>query len=194
MPIYGKQHNNQGTNAEPQGPVNDSRSNNNAAGVDNTSGYSTHGLDAGSLQRHRGRAEGTHLAGGGGHMNQQHNNNPRSDQGIQPASHVTNGQHGSGGGGGGGRRLEGKMEYAVGSLVGSQALKNKGVQKEQEAGAIQAQSSEIAEAERLEQEALVRREHAVAHGAHPNNKHLGGRQAAQENTGYPYSNGGGATY
>ena len=63
-----------------------------------------------------------------------------------------------------GGRVAGKAERAVGTLVGSQALKEKGFQKEQEAGAFKMQSAEIAEAERLEKEALMRRERAVAHG------------------------------
>lgn len=65
----------------------------------------------------------------------------------------------------------------MGSLVGSQALKERGYQKEQEANMFKAQSAEIAEAERLEKEALQRRERAVAHGAHPDNRHLGGINA-----------------
>ena len=63
-----------------------------------------------------------------------------------------------------GRRLEGKAERAVGTLVGSKALKERGFQKEQEAGAYKMQSAEIAQAERIEKEALMRRERAVAHG------------------------------
>ncbi|KAH9948655.1 hypothetical protein B0H21DRAFT_707598 [Amylocystis lapponica] len=190
MPIFGKQHNNR--DVAPQGPVHDSSNNNNAAGVDSGRDHGAHGRgdDASSRQRRRGRAEGTRPEEGAGYFNQQNSNNsPRSDE-DNPPSHVTNGQHG----GGGGRRSEGKTDHPVGLLVGSQALKNKGIQKEQEAGAIQAQGSEIEEAERLEQEALVRREHAVAHGAHPDNKHLGGGQAVQGNTGYPHSGSGGATY
>ena len=60
--------------------------------------------------------------------------------------------------------MTGKVEHAVGSLVGSQALTTTGMQKEQEAQAFKAQSAEIAEAERLEKEALLRRERAVQHG------------------------------
>ncbi|KAI0049235.1 hypothetical protein FA95DRAFT_924891 [Auriscalpium vulgare] len=74
-----------------------------------------------------------------------------------------------------GTRTAGKMESAVGALVGSTALQARGQEKEQEAQAIKSQSSEIAEAERLEREAIQRRERAVAHGAHPDNRHLGGR-------------------
>ena len=86
---------------------------------------------------------------------------------VPPASHINTqppSAGGGGGSGGGGSRIAGRAERAVGSLVGSQALKEKGFQKEQEAGAFKMQSAEIAEAERLEKEALMRRERAVAHG------------------------------
>ena len=84
-----------------------------------------------------------------------------ADTAVPPAAHINTSGSRSGGGG---RRLEGKAERAVGSLVGSRALKERGMQKEQEASAFKMQSSEIAEAERLEKEALMRRERAVAHG------------------------------
>lgn len=71
-------------------------------------------------------------------------------------------------------RITGKVEHAVGSLVGSNKLKERAAEKETEANAYKAQSSELAEAERLEREAMLRRERAVAHGAHPDNRHLGG--------------------
>ncbi|TFY80069.1 hypothetical protein EWM64_g3946 [Hericium alpestre] len=72
------------------------------------------------------------------------------------------------------RRMEGKIEHAVGTLVGSQALQARGNEKEEEANAFKAQGRELAEAEKLEREAMLRRERAVAHGAHPENRHLGG--------------------
>jgi len=88
---------------------------------------------------------------------------------IPPASSINHNQdHG------GGHSTMGKVESAIGSMVGSNALKAKGMQKQQEANSIHLQSQELAEAERLEREALMRRERAVAHGAHPQNKHLGG--------------------
>ncbi|KAI0828607.1 hypothetical protein BC628DRAFT_80938 [Trametes gibbosa] len=96
---------------------------------------------------------------------------------VPPTNHI-NAHSGSHSGGGMGTRLAGKAERAAGALVGSQALKEKGYQKEQEAGAFKMQSAEIAEAERLEKEALMRRERAVAHGAHPDNRNLGGQQNA----------------
>jgi len=96
------------------------------------------------------------------------------DPNLTPTSHMNNTHHS-----GGGSRVIGKVEHVVGSLVGSHALKAKGMQKEQEAQAFQAQSTEIAEAERLEQEAMLRRERAVQLGAHPSNKPLGGAKIEQ---------------
>ncbi len=104
---------------------------------------------------------------------------------VPPATHINPDNRS----GSGGSRLAGKAERGLGTLVGSQALKEKGFQKEQEAGAFKQQSAEIAEAEKLEKEALMRRERAVAHGAHPDNRHLGGLQNA--NTLSDVSGGGG---
>lgn len=73
----------------------------------------------------------------------------------------------------GGQKLEGKMQSALGTMIGSQSLKAKGQAKEQEAVALKAQAAELSEAERHEQAALARRERAVAHGAHPDHRHLG---------------------
>ncbi|OSC97789.1 hypothetical protein PYCCODRAFT_1376436 [Trametes coccinea BRFM310] len=95
---------------------------------------------------------------------------------VPPAGHINADPNRTGGGAG--SRLAGKAERAAGTMVGSQALKERGFQKEQEANAFKTQSAEIAEAERLEKEALMRRERAVAHGAHPDNRHLGGLQNA----------------
>lgn len=44
-----------------------------------------------------------------------------------------------------------------------------------EAEAYKRQAAELSEAERLEHEAQVRRERAVAHGAHPGNLHPQGQ-------------------
>ncbi|KAF7983234.1 hypothetical protein HWV62_23532 [Athelia sp. TMB] len=73
-----------------------------------------------------------------------------------------------------GHATTGKIEHAVGTMIGSKSLKAKGLQKEQEAQAYKVQGAELGEAERLEREALMRRERAVAHGAHPDHRHLGG--------------------
>ncbi|KAH8103081.1 hypothetical protein BXZ70DRAFT_928027 [Cristinia sonorae] len=101
-----------------------------------------------------------------------------TDPNIVPTNHFNSGQNS-----GGGSRMAGKMEHAVGTLVGSESLKVKGMQKEQEAQAFKMQSAEIAEAERLEKEAMLRRERAVQHGAHPHNKPLGGAQGLTNNQG-----------
>ncbi|KAJ7058225.1 hypothetical protein C8F01DRAFT_1256101 [Mycena amicta] len=98
--------------------------------------------------------------------------------GIPPSHAINSGTHtgtgtGTGTGSGGGATT-GKIEHAIGSIVGSKSLKAKGIQKEQEARALKVQSSELAEAERLERESGMRRERAVAHGAHPDNRHVGG--------------------
>ncbi|KAF9077371.1 hypothetical protein BDP27DRAFT_1312290 [Rhodocollybia butyracea] len=94
-----------------------------------------------------------------------------NNQGNIPSSwsnaNAPGGQHGH-------TSATGKVETAIGSVVGSNALKAKGMQKEMEANALKTQSTELAEAERLEKEAMLRRERAVANGAHPHNRHLGG--------------------
>ncbi|KAH9940311.1 hypothetical protein B0H21DRAFT_579270 [Amylocystis lapponica] len=180
MPLFGKKHNTEeprGADAAQGRPYNDQLDN-------STAGANTHDYDAGAGAHH---GHGHHdrnaplpPTGSAGYTDQRygthntgadHATNPN----VPPASHLNDGQ------GAGGRRFEGKTEHALGSLVGSQALKNKGMQKEHEAGAFKAQSDEIAEAERLEQEALVRRERAVAHGAHPDNGYLGGGHGAGGN-------------
>jgi hypothetical protein len=90
-----------------------------------------------------------------------------------PPTHTVN--HGSTTGSGSGSAFAGKVEQAVGTLLSSQSLKAKGLQKEEEARALKAQSRELTAAEQLEKEAAMRRERAVAHGAHPDNRHVGGR-------------------
>ena len=116
---------------------------------------------------------------------------------VPPASHINTSADTSRSGGGG-HRIKGKVDHATGSLVESQALKERGVQKEQETGAFKMHSAEVAKAERLEKEALAAsspslmvsfvfprrlrlREDGLANGvlgAHPNNMHLGGMQNA----------------
>ncbi|KIM46730.1 hypothetical protein M413DRAFT_422079 [Hebeloma cylindrosporum] len=78
-------------------------------------------------------------------------------------------------GGSVGQRLTGKFQSALGSLVGSDSLKAKGLQKEQEANSAKQKRQDLAEAEaeRLEDEALMGRERAVGHGAHPVESSLG---------------------
>jgi len=90
-----------------------------------------------------------------------------------PATGAVNHSADTTGSGGTGQRITGKVESAIGSMVGSNALKAKGLQKEQEANAVKLQGRELAEAERLERESMMRRERAVGHGAHPANSQLG---------------------
>ncbi|KAK7462754.1 hypothetical protein VKT23_007339 [Stygiomarasmius scandens] len=92
--------------------------------------------------------------------------------GIPPTHALNAGQATAGEHTGG--SMTGKVEKTIGTMVGSRSLKEKGMMKEQEAQSLKMQSAELAEAERLEREALMRRERAVAHGAHPDMKHLGG--------------------
>ncbi|KAJ3810189.1 hypothetical protein F5876DRAFT_77024 [Lentinula aff. lateritia] len=106
-------------------------------------------------------------SGMGGPGNDRYNDYGGNQGNIPPSSNLN-------ASGGAGHSTAGKVERALGAAVGSNALKAKGMQKEMEANALKTQSSELAEAERLEREALLRRERAVAHGAHPENRHLGG--------------------
>jgi len=130
----------------------------------NTLGQGQHGLG------HTGQNLDNNYAGvgAGGGMGHTQASGPGA-AGIPPTGAVNHGNSS----GGAGTRLTGKVESAVGSLVGSNALKAKGLQKEQEANAVKLQGRELAEAERLEREALMRRERAVGHGAHPANAQLG---------------------
>ncbi|GLB42252.1 hypothetical protein LshimejAT787_1102670 [Lyophyllum shimeji] len=94
------------------------------------------------------------------------------DGAVPPSNVVHNSNHHSRSPGSG-QAFAGKVERTVGKVIGSDSLKAKGLQKEQEANAYKVQGAELSVAERLEREALMRRERAVAHGAHPDNKHLG---------------------
>jgi len=90
--------------------------------------------------------------------------NPQSggafgNQQIQHPQQQHQHHHGLGGGGTG---------------VGSAALREQGVLKEREASTMHAQSKELGEAEALEQAARDHRERAVAAGADPANRELGG--------------------
>ncbi|KAJ7589403.1 hypothetical protein C8J56DRAFT_1075990 [Mycena floridula] len=126
-------------------------------------------------------AVGANTMGAGGNTGLTHNHQPevmgQHPQGgmmneggysaAAPIANTGNQSHGSG------HSLTGKVERVVGTVLGSSSLKAKRIQKEQEAKVAKVQSSELAEAERLEAEALMWRERAVAHGAHPDNRHLG---------------------
>jgi len=69
--------------------------------------------------------------------------------------------------GAGNKAMIGKIEHAIGSIIHSTSMKEKGLEKEREAEALKLQSRELNEAERLEHEAQLRRDRATAHGANP---------------------------
>ncbi|PPR06786.1 hypothetical protein CVT24_011286 [Panaeolus cyanescens] len=118
----------------------------------------------------------------------------QNDRAHIPPTNQLDGSHGGlprgSGGSASGQRLTGKIESAIGSAVGSSALKAKGEMKQHEANAVKMQGAELAEAERLEREALMRRERAVGHaGAHPANSSLGGGHMGQGPAGTgPFNN------
>jgi len=81
----------------------------------------------------------------------------------KPTHHHESHHHGTGGNNSGNS-----------SHVGTEALAESRLAKERELQAINSQTQELQEAERLEQEARMHRARAVEFGAHPDNKHLGG--------------------
>lgn len=85
-------------------------------------------------------------------------------------------------GGGSAKALEGKIEKGLGSLVGSTTLKAKGMEKEREAEMLKIQAAELEHAEGLESQARQARERAVASGADPHHRHLGGANLAGDNS------------
>ncbi|KIJ49732.1 hypothetical protein M422DRAFT_777205 [Sphaerobolus stellatus SS14] len=96
-----------------------------------------------------------------------------------PAAGVTKGASGASE-----KAFIGKLEHAAGTILCSSSLKAKGIQKEREAQALKVQAAELSAAERLEQEARMRRERAVAHGADPLILHQGpGGQKQQQQQG-----------
>ena len=78
---------------------------------------------------------------------------------VPPVSHYSSGQQAGRANG-----TTGKMERIIGKMVGSKSLQAKGAEKQQASQAQQSQRAHLAEAERLEHEAVARRERAVAHG------------------------------
>jgi len=139
-----------------------------------------------------GMGTGTGTGGQWFGSGQEFSSNATHGTAIPPSNTVHHGPGGTGHGanlgsnstsssGGTGQRLTGKVESAMGTMLGSSALKAKGLQKEQEANSVKLQGSELAEAERLEREALMRRERAVAHGAHPANSQLGAGHLSDNN-------------
>ena len=122
--------------------------------------YSRSGPDGGEPDLLMG-GEGGDARGTGGVIAPGSGGDPLGGGGRGVSS--TGGNRGTGGTGAG-TRMTGKVENAIGTMIGSSALKAKGLQKEQEANAVKAQTRELQEAERLEHEALMRRERAVGHG------------------------------
>ncbi|THG96986.1 hypothetical protein EW026_g4946 [Hermanssonia centrifuga] len=195
MPLFGQKHAaGQGAagygNQAPLGAntANNARTDPMLAGGGNPAMGSTmpgSGPGAGGQGRHHTLAgAGDHQQGmntnfPGGHNNNQGNVDPYANtvnnNEVTPVNHFSSGQQS-----GTGSSVTGKVERAIGTLVCSQSLKAKGIEKEREAQAKKSQSVELAEAERLEQEALVRRGRAVDFGAHPANNALGGSAQAQE--------------
>ena len=60
-------------------------------------------------------------------------------------------------------RMAGRLTQALGTLVGSKAMKEEGLRKERAVDYARAEA-DLAEAERLEKQALVARQRAVARG------------------------------
>ncbi|KAL4245104.1 hypothetical protein ABKN59_009673 [Abortiporus biennis] len=94
-------------------------------------------------------------------------NDPRQG-GLQPQGHglQSHGQSGS-------AIEQTGIQQGPDPRVGSSAIREQSLRKEQEAKALQSQSEDIMEAERLEQAAREHRERAFAAGAHPANRELG---------------------
>ncbi|KIO29468.1 hypothetical protein M407DRAFT_21367 [Tulasnella calospora MUT 4182] len=76
----------------------------------------------------------------------------------------------------------GKIEKAVGTMLCSTTMKQKGLEKQAQGANIAVQSRELAQAENLEAQAKAMRGHAVGMGAHPNHMNPG-QSNANANTG-----------
>ncbi|KAJ7660853.1 hypothetical protein DFH06DRAFT_1129897 [Mycena polygramma] len=117
-----------------------------------------------------GMGQGGMADPGAGHHNAEHHTGGMRDDGMMDGA-----GNGAGMGSlGAGNNAGTGTGTGAGTGVGHANLQAKGLEKEQEAKGLKIQSHEMAEAERLEHEAGIRRERAVAHGAHPDNRHVGG--------------------
>ncbi|KAL5522668.1 hypothetical protein ACEPAG_8686 [Sanghuangporus baumii] len=130
---------------------------------DNTSGNDPRMNDEYAQQGYGAGGTGADTTGGATHHGMAHHSGATDNSAHSRSS----------GGGGGGAHFTGKVESAVGSMLGSESIKRKGMEKEQESQSLKLQAAELSEAERLEQDALATRQRAVAHGAHPDHKYLG---------------------
>lgn len=158
---------------------------------------------AGALTHDR-RDDGLHDTTGTGHHSTGHHG-PSGLSGTGTTGHHTSGMptdphsstvgtHGGGvppaahgsGGSGAGKALEGKIEKGLGTVLGSTSLKARGLEKEREAEMIKVQAAELEHAETLEAQARQARERAVASGAHPGNRTLGGGHTSEGHHGTGY--------
>lgn len=80
----------------------------------------------------------------------------------------------------------GKVEKAIGNVLCSTTLKQKGLQKEATAQSMQQQAADVAAAENLEAQAQLHRGHAAGLGAQPN--HVVGAGGQGPTTGGPGAN------
>ncbi|CAL1708097.1 unnamed protein product [Somion occarium] len=110
-----------------------------------------------------------------GNNNQTQTSNNNKDLGNN--NYDAGNQQGRGQSFGSNNPSQGQRETGPEAKIGSSALREHGLLREREAEVLHAQSQELAEAERLEQSALEHRERAVAVGADPANKALGGGSA-----------------
>jgi len=177
MPLFGS-HKHSNTNAQTTGNqqppmnTNQGQGHNQPYGNANDSSQSGHGTGTGTGAAGPGATDQSYSVPGTQGAGTTHGSS------IPPSAALGASAHPRGTGG----NFTGKVEETFGSMVGSDALKAKGLRKQQEADAIQTQGTELAEAERLEREAQMRRDRAVAHGAHPDNRHLGGRIPGNSDT------------
>jgi hypothetical protein len=130
-----------------------------------------HGTGLGMGNTHGGhRGVGAETYGGAPGVAPGHTDYPQGGTG-RAAEHSSSG--------GGGKSLEGKIEKGLGTMIGSDSLKQKGLEKEREAAILKEQAQHLEHAERLELEAKMHREAAL--GSH----HAGGVRPAGENSTVP---------
>ncbi|KAJ7152184.1 hypothetical protein C8R43DRAFT_1189922 [Mycena crocata] len=206
MPLFGSSHTHDNNVTKPHHAT---ELEGTGYGAGGTGTHATHPTGTGlGGATHVGGPGHTGTAGMGepglGNLDDRHHGRSGNHAGVHNDGMMADHQHGTGVGGtgvgggaippagsighesGGGGKMTGKIEHAAGTMLGSESLKAKGLQKEKEAQGLKVQSREIAEAERLEHEAGVRRERAVAHGAHPDHQHVGG-VGSGPNSGGPHA-------
>jgi len=167
------------------------------AGMGMGSGHQNNALPQGGMTQGTGVAPGPvdrNLA-----TNHHHNNNNLAGTGAGAGM-------GAGAGTGGGmqqaslpnatdaKKLDrsGKLDKMIGSITGNQRLKEEGLQKRADAAAVRQQTVHLSEAQRLEQEAQMRRGAAVGMGAHPSHAFAPGSQSVGQGVQPSYGTGTGA--